>query len=147
MALVRFQPFREMDDLQRQMNRLFDDMLTPVTRENGIGLSFSPPAEFDETDEAYLLKLELPGMEPENINVEVTADSVLVSGERTSELHTEKQGSTRSEFRYGKFERSLPLPGRINHQAVVGDYKNGVRHLTLPKAKEEKDKVVKIKLT
>ncbi|MEO0374792.1 MAG: Hsp20/alpha crystallin family protein [Cyanobacteria bacterium P01_A01_bin.17] len=146
MAIVRFQPYREMEDIQRQMNRLFEDMITPANRQDGVDLAFTPAAEFDETDDAYQLKLEVPGLEPDDINIEATAEAISISGERRSETKTENQGMTRSEFRYGKFQRVLPLPGRIKHQDVAADYKNGVLKLTLPKADEEKNRVVKVSL-
>lgn len=144
MALVRFQPFQEMEDVQRQMNRLFDDMITPINRQNGVGLAYTPAAEFDETDDAYHLKLEVPGLEPNDIDIEATAEAISISGERKSKTKTDDKGMTRTEFRYGKFERVLPLPGRVEHQNVAANYKNGVLELTLPKAEEEKNRVVKI---
>jgi HSP20 family protein len=146
MALVRFQPFREIEDIQRQMNRIFDDMITPTTRQEGIGLSFTPPAEFEETEDTYHLKLEVPGMDPKDINIEAASESISISGERTSESKTNENGIFRTEFRYGKFQRILPLPGRIDHQNVSASYNNGVLELTLPKAEEEKNKVVKVNL-
>lgn len=144
MALVRLQPFQEMEDIQRQMNRIFDDMITPINRQNSVGLAYTPAAEFDETDDAYHLKLEVPGLEPNDINIEATAEAISISGERKSETKTDDKGMTRTEFRYGKFERVLPLPGRIEHQNVAANYKNGVLELTLPKAEEEKNRVVKV---
>lgn len=147
MALVRFQPFREIEDIQRQMNRMFDDMIIPPTRQEGIGLSFTPPAEFEETEDTYHLKLEVPGMDPKDINIEAASESVSISGERSSEAKTNENGIFRTEFRYGKFQRILPLPGRINHQNVSASYNNGVLELTLPKAEEEKNKVVKVNLS
>ena len=111
MALVRFQPFREMEDIQRQMNRLFDDMITPTNRQDGVGLSFSPAAEFDETKDAYSLKLEVPGMEPDDINIEATADAIAISGERRSETQAKEQDTTRSEFPLRKvFSVCCPCP-------------------------------------
>ncbi|MGB7085068.1 MAG: Hsp20/alpha crystallin family protein [Phormidesmis sp.] len=146
MALVRFQPFREVEDIQRQMNRLFDDMITPSNQQNGVGLAFTPAAELEEAADAYHLKLEVPGLEPDDLNIEATAEAVAISGERKSEMKTEDKGMTRTEFRYGKFQRVMPLPGRIDHQNVSADYKNGVLTLTLPKAEEEKNRVVKVSL-
>ena len=78
--------------------------------------------------------------------VNATAESVVISGERKSESKIEEKGMTRTEFRYGKFQRILPLPGRISHQDIVADYKNGVLKLTLPKAEEEKNRVVKVSI-
>ena len=145
MSLIRWQPFREIEAVQREMNRLFDDMLVPSTqRDTAMGITFAPAAELDETEANYQLKLEVPGLDPNDINVEVTAESVSISGERQTETKTEDKGITRSEFRYGRFHRVIPLPGRINNQEVSADYKNGVLHLTLPKLAEEQSKVVKV---
>ncbi|NJM96536.1 MAG: Hsp20/alpha crystallin family protein [Phormidesmis sp. RL_2_1] len=147
MALVRFQPFREVEDIQRQMNRLFDDMIMPANQKNGVGLAFTPAAEFSETDDAYHLQIEVPGLEPDDLNIEASSEAVSISGERKSQTKIEENGTARSEFRYGKFQRVMPLPGRIDHQNVSADYKNGVLMLTLPKAEEEKNRVVKVSLS
>ena len=144
MALIRYSPFREIDTLQREMNRLFDTISSPET-ENG-GLTFVPPAEISETSDAIHLNLEIPGMEPENFDVQVTAESVSISGQRHSQTHTEKQGMTRSEFRYGQFRRVIPLPARVKNTEVQAEYKNGILQLNLPKAEEEKNKVVKVNI-
>jgi HSP20 family protein len=145
MALVRWEPFREIDALQRQMNRLFDELM-PVTREAGNDIAFVPPAEMEETPDAIHLKLEVPGMDAKDLDVQVSADSVLITGERKSETKTEERGMTRTEFRYGKFQRAIPLPARVQNTNVQAEYKDGILKLTLPKAEEEKNKVVKVNL-
>lgn len=144
MAIIRWDPFREMNALRQEMNRLFDDALVPTSRENGF--AFMPAAELEETDEAVLLKLEVPGIEAKDLDIQVTSESVAVTGERKSETKTEEKGMTRTEFRYGKFQRVIPLPVRINNQEVKADYKDGILHLTLPKAVEERNKIVKVNL-
>lgn len=145
MTLIRWQPFQEIDTLQREMNRLFDDILVPTTRrENGMG--FVPAAELKETEDAIHLKLEVPGLEAKDLNVEVTADSVSISGERQTETKTEEKGVFRSEFRYGKFQRVIPLPTEVDNQNVQAEYKDGILMLTLPKVEHEKRKVVKVNL-
>ncbi|MGB3267362.1 MAG: Hsp20/alpha crystallin family protein [Microcoleus sp.] len=145
MALIRWEPLREMDSLQREMNRLFDS-LTPATDRPSNGLAFVPPAELNDTPEAIHLKLEIPGMEAQDLDVQVTAEAVAISGERRSEAKTEDKGITRSEFRYGSFRRVIPLPTRIQNDSVEAEYKNGVLHLNLPKAEAEKNRVVKVQL-
>ena len=143
MALIRWEPFREVESLQREMNRLFDS-LTPSHEETVTGTVFMPAAEMQETPEAVQLRLEIPGLEAKDIDVQVTPEAVAVSGERQSEVRTEGKGVVRSEFRYGKFQRVIPLPVRIQNDKVEADYKNGVLNLTLPKAEAEKNKIVKI---
>ena len=85
-------------------------------------------------------------MEPKDLDIQVMADRVSISGERKSESKSEEDGTTRSEFRYGKFSRVIPLPVKINNTKVTAEYKDGILNLTLPKVEEEKNKVVKIHL-
>lgn len=145
MALVRWQPFREIDTLQREMNRLFENLAPTTNGENG-EFGFVPAAEMHETPEAIHLKLELPGIEAKDLDVQVTAEAVSISGDRQSETKTEEKGMTRTEFRYGQFRRIIPLPTRIENTKVQAEYKNGILNLTLPKAEEEKNKVFKVNL-
>ncbi len=142
MALVRYNPWQEMNSLQRQLNRLFDDALTPERWDGFDNLAKIPAAELTETDDALHLKLEVPGMEAGDIDIQVMADRVAISGERKSEINDK----TRSEFRYGKFQRVIPLPARIQNTNVTANYKDGILNLTLPKSEEEKNKVVKVNL-
>ena len=142
MAKLRYNPWREMSSLQRQLNRLFDDALTPANWDDWGNFSKIPAAELTETDDAVHLKLEVPGMEASDLDVQVMADRVAISGERKSEI----KEKTRSEFRYGKFSRVIPLPVKIQNTNVTAEYKDGILNLTLPKAEEEKNKVVKVNL-
>ena len=142
MALVRYNPWQEMNSLQRQLNRLFDDALTNDNWGDFSNLSKVPAAELTEKDDALHLKLEVPGMEAKDLDIQVMADRVAISGERKSEI----KEKTRSEFRYGKFQRVIPLPARIQNTNVTADYKDGILNLTLPKSEEEKNKVVKVNL-
>ena len=146
MSLVRYNPWREMGHLQRQLNRLFDDALIPEKWSDFSNLSKIPAAELTENDEAFNLKLEVPGMEAKDLDIEVTVDRVSISGERKSETKSEENGRTRSEFRYGKFSRVIPLPKPIQNTNVTAEYKDGILNLTLPKAEEERTKVVKVNL-
>ena len=141
MAIVRYNPWAvhpsgcgQMTSLQRQLDRMFEDVQAPVFR--------TPAAELTETDDALHLKLELPGMEVKDVDVEVTQNAVKVIAERKSE-HKE---DTRSEFYYGKYQRVIPLKARIQNTNVTAEYKDGILNLTLPKTVEEKNKVVKVNL-
>ena len=145
MTLVRWNPWREIDTLQRQLNNIFEDTRVPSAFLDR-GLSKVPAAEIQETENAILLLLELPGIEAKDLDVQVTENSVYVSGERKSETKTEEKGVTRSEFHYGKFQRVIPLSARIQNTNVTADYKVGILNLTLPKTEQEKNKVVKVNL-
>jgi HSP20 family protein len=145
MALVRWNPWRDMATLQQQMNRLFDEALVPATGWER-SLVRVPAAEMEERQEAIHLKLEVPGIEAKDLDVQVTENAVSISGERKEETKTEENGVTKSEFHYGKFQRVIPLPARIQNTQVQAEYKDGILNLTLPKSEEEKNKVVKVNL-
>jgi HSP20 family protein len=146
MALIRWQPFHEFDYLQRDMNRLFDRLTTTQNNGDMTRSAFVPPAELKEDDEAVRLNLEIPGMTAEDLDIQVTAEAVSITGERKEETRTEEKGVTRTEFRYGQFQRVIPLPTRVQNTNVQAEYKDGILKLVLPKAEEEKNKVVKISL-
>ncbi|MGB8700403.1 MAG: Hsp20/alpha crystallin family protein [Thermosynechococcaceae cyanobacterium] len=145
MTLVRWSPFQEIEGLHRDMNRLFDT-LAPMNQKGFDDLAFMPAAELKETPEAIHLKLELPGLEAKDLDIQVTARSVSISGERKSQTESEENGITRSEFRYGRFQRVVPLPARVVNDQTQADYKDGILTLTLPKAEGEKQKTFKVEL-
>lgn len=146
MAIVRWQPFREIDTLQREMNQLFDTFWEPVAEGKPDSIAFVPAVELEEDNEAFHLKLEVPGLEPKDLDVQVTSEAVSITGERRYERKTEEKGIKRSEFRYGKFQRTIPLSARIEHEQTKAEYKDGILRLTLPKAEGEKSKVFKVNL-
>jgi HSP20 family protein len=128
------------------MNQLFDRLMP-----TGDGLTksfrFIPSAEMEETDDTIQLKLEIPGMEAKDLSVQVTEDSVSISGERKSESKIEEKGVMRSEFHYGKFERRIPMPAHIQTDKVQAECKNGILHLSLPKVEAEKRQAVKVNIS
>jgi HSP20 family protein len=147
-ALERWEPFRweptrEIEQLQRQINQMFE-RLVPIDNGEPGSLVFMPSAEMEETNDTVLLKLEIPGLEAKDLDISVTEDVVSISGERKSETKTEEKGMFRSELRYGKFQRQIPLPTHIQSDKAQAEYKNGMLTLTLPKAEGEQKKVVKV---
>jgi HSP20 family protein len=139
MALVRYNPWQEFTAIQRQLDSLFDDSQVAATFK-------TPSAELYETKEAIHLKLELPGVDVKDVDIEVTDNAVKVVAERKSETTTSDNSKIRSEFYYGKFQRVIPLSARIQNTNVKADYKDGILNLTLPKTEQEKNKVVKVNL-
>jgi HSP20 family protein len=142
MAIVRWNPYKELNSLHREMNQLLDS-LAP-TRLGWNVEPIVPAAEIQETPEDIRLKLELPGIDAKDLEVHVSAEAVSISGERKEETKTEDKGVTRSEFRYGQFRRTIPLPTRVENTEVQAEYKDGILSLILPKAASEKNKVVKV---
>ncbi|MEO1373708.1 MAG: Hsp20/alpha crystallin family protein [Cyanobacteria bacterium J06635_10] len=134
MAMIRYNPWAY-KRLQNQLNRVFEDIQAPAFR--------TPAAELTETEDALNLRLELPGIEAKDVEIEVTADTVKVIAERK----TEHKDDTRTEFYYGKYQRVVPLKARVKNTEVKAEYKDGILNLTLPKSEEEKNKVVKVNLS
>jgi HSP20 family protein len=159
MTLVQWKPFRELETLHSQMDRLFEGLLRGSDAGlSGLSLrdfpllpsgemSWMPAIELKETDQDLILKAEIPGIEAKDLNVEVTEDSVSISGEHREEQKTDEKGYFRSEFHYGKFQRSVPLPVKIRNQDAKAEFKSGILTLTCPKAMEEQRKVVKVNLS
>jgi HSP20 family protein len=154
MAIIQWRPFRDImpwetlpaiENLQEEMNRLFRQ-LTPNENGDSELLAFMPSAELEETPEAVHLKLEIPGLEAKDLDIQVSEQSVSISGERKSETKTEEKGLVRSEFRYGKFERIIPLPVHVKFDDAKAEYKNGILTLDLPKTQQEQHKVKKLEV-
>jgi HSP20 family protein len=145
MSLIKWEPFAELESLQKEMNRLFEQF-TPTRREHLFGDSFVPAVEIKDNENSVDLKVELPGLDPEDIDIQVSADAVSITGERRTETKTEEDGMTRSEFHYGRFQRVVPLPAQVQNNAVAADYKDGILRLHMPKDEEEQRKVVKVPL-
>lgn len=147
MSLIRWQPLREVDTLRKQMDHLFDDLLSGDLAElTNKGKTWAPAVELQETDTNLVLKAEIPGMEAKDLDVEVTPESVSISGEHQEEAKTEKKGYFRSEFHYGQFQRIVPLPVTVQHDQVKAEFKQGVLTLTLPKVQVVEPKTFKVKL-
>jgi HSP20 family protein len=146
MTLVRLAPFSAIEGLHQEMNRVFD-ALTPSAQRGFEGLAFVPAAELRELPDAIELKLDLPGLEAKDLDIQVTAKSVSISGERRAQTETQENGVTRSEFRYGQFRRVVPLPARVVNDQTKAEYKDGVLTLTLSKADGDKQATFKVELS
>jgi HSP20 family protein len=138
------QPFTEIETIRQQLDKVFDQRAT--TRDNSEA-TWMPALELADAGDNFVLKAQLPGIDPKDIDVQVTPEAISISGERRYENTDEKSGYVRSEFRYGKFHRVVPLPAHIQNDSVQAEYKDGILMLTLPKVTEARNKVVKINLT
>ncbi len=143
MALIRWQPFQEIETLRRQMDQIFDEMTT-VNRESQ--LTWQPAIEIKDTEDSVILRAEIPGVEGKDLDVRVTPKAVAIAGEHRYEKKAEDKGLFRTEFRYGKFQRVIPLPVAVVNDQVQAEFKDGILTLTLPKVAEARSSVVKINL-
>jgi len=141
-------PFRTLLDIQREMNRLFNTTLTGRTEE-GIGLRegiWSPALDVYETENDIVVKAELPGMKPEDVDISVVGDTLTIKGEKKQEEEIKKENYYRLERSYGSFQRSLRLPVDVKPDKIKATYKDGVLKVTLPKSEEVKPKKIEIKV-
>jgi HSP20 family protein len=143
MLMRYWQPFTEIETIREQLDKVFDQRA--ATRDNS-ETAWMPALELVDAGDNFVLKAQLPGIDSKDIDVQVTREAISISGERRYENTEEKPGYVRSEFRYGKFHRTLPLPAHIQNDSVQAEYKDGILTLTLPKVAEARNKVVKINL-
>jgi HSP20 family protein len=144
MAFLRRNPFFELSRDFESLDRFFDRALGSWKEELGTEAITAPALEVETTENAVIVRAELPGLDPKDLDIEVTADRVSIRGERRQESRSEEKGMLRTEFSYGSFERAIRLPARVDNTAVKAEYKGGILSLTLPKHPEELNKVVKV---
>lgn len=145
-------PFRELNRLQRRMDRFFDTFfsepfpaLLRPTREILEEEEFIPACDIDETDTHYVVNFDLPGLKKDEINIEVRDNQLIVSGERKRERKEEARGRWGQERYYGSFTRSFTLPSSVDPNKVEANYENGVLQIALPKTEVTKGKQIPIK--
>ena len=141
MALVRWDPFRELTALQSEVNRLFSRVGGSDVAERQ---SWTPSIDVIETDDAIKLHAELAGMDPDDINIEVQDNVLTVSGERRFEEEVKEDKYYRIERRYGSFSRSIALPQAIDEAKIEAKYDNGVLEVSVPKAEIAKPKKIAV---
>src|SRR4030042_2617374 len=149
MALIRWYPFREMSALQERMNRLFSDVRAqaPVRGEEIVQGAWVPAVDIFETNEAIVLKAELPGITAQDISVEVKDNTLTLKGEKKFEKEVKEENYHRMERSYGSFQRAFTLPGTIHQEKVKAKFKDGILEITLPKVEEAKPKQVKVEIS
>ena len=143
----RMNPLREFSSLQRQMDRIFDDIsrYTP-SFEFQKNIDLVPACDFEETDNAYLISLDVPGMTKDQLQIELSGNTLTVSGDQKVEKN-EGKGAWRTYERFhGRFERVFTLPHVSDTEKVEADYKEGVLHIAIPKSKAVKAKSRKIQI-
>jgi len=140
-------PFREMLSLREAMDRLFDEsVVRPLgsywTGDGGYGLALDVQTEKDD----YLIRANVPGLKPEDLQVEVVDNTVTLRGEIKAERKVEEENYLLQERRYGQFSRSISLPTAVNSAKAEAVIENGVLTLRVPKAEEAKPKAISVKV-
>ena len=142
--LTRWEPLREMMTLRQAMDRLFEDSFV-----RPVGLSSVSAADvaidLKETDTDVVVKAELPGVEPDEVDVSIMEGVLVIKGEHKEEKEEKEANYYSRELRYGSFSRSINLPAAINAEKAEAVFENGILTLTLPKTEEAKPKQIKVK--
>lgn len=137
-------PTRLFETLRREMNELMDQFFGNDNLPEW-GAWFAPRCNVAETDTAFEISVDLPGMKPDDFSVELKEGQLWISGERRQE--TEEKGKTyhRVERQYGRFQRVIPLPAAVNPDKIEAEYKDGVLRITLPKDESAQPKRIPVK--
>jgi len=148
MALIRWEPARELQTIQQEMNRLFGTFFD--TREGGNGgnggtlRGWIPAMDLVEEDDNFVLRADLPGVREEDVNIELEDNVLTISGERKAEHEDRKEGYYRVERAVGAFSRSLTLPEGVDPERIEAQFENGVLTVRIPKPEEQKARRVAI---
>lgn len=147
MSLVRWDPFRELEDMSDRLNRMF---ARPALRSSGketlTVADWMPVVDISENDGGYLIKAELPEVKKEDVKVTVEDGVLTIQGERRQEKEEKGKKYHRVERSYGSFVRSFTLPESVDESAVKAEYKDGVLNLHLPKSERVKPKAIDVKV-
>ncbi len=148
MALIRWEPAAELNTIQTEMNRLFNSLFDTPTRPGAGGTSrrFVPAMDLVENQDNYVLRADLPGLSQDDVNIELDAGVLTISGERKVSRTEEKGGYRRIERSHGSFSRSLKLPDGVDAEAVKASFDSGVLEVTIPKPEQIKPHKVTISI-
>ncbi|MEN6310944.1 MAG: Hsp20/alpha crystallin family protein [Acidobacteriota bacterium] len=145
MAIIRWDPFRDMVTLRERMNRLFEDMAASRGEDKDITTSsWAPAVDIYETETEVVLTAEIPGIEEKDIEIKVEDNTLTLKGERKFEKETKEENYHRIERAYGSFFRSFTLPTYVDQDRVEAEHENGVLKIHMPKKDELKPRKVKI---
>ena len=147
MALIRWEPVRELNTIQNEVNRLFNTFFdAPVTSTNASTATrrWIPAMDLVETDEDFVLRADLPGLGEDDVNIELEDNVLTVSGQRIAEHEERKEGYYRVERSSGSFSRSLTLPEGVDPEKVNANFDRGVLEIRIPKPEQRKPRKVTI---
>jgi len=147
MTLMRWRPYGDFFNLRDQINRLFDqDFFKDSESDSMEKSSWTPLTDIFETENEYVFKLEVPGMTKDDIQIEITHDTLIIKGERKEEKKVEKENYHRIERCCGSFSRSFHLPQNVNSKSIDAVMKDGILELRVPKKEEAKPQPIQIKV-
>jgi len=146
MSLVRYQPWNSMDQLRREMGRMFEHQNTSSEEGSSIATSdWTPAVDIKETEKEFLIHADIPGVNPDDIDVHMEDGMLTIKGERDSETKEEREGYKRIERQRGSFYRRFSLPDTANADKISAKSKNGVLEITIPKQEKAQARKIEVK--
>jgi HSP20 family protein len=147
MSTTRWEPFRGLNTLQEQVNRLFEDSVTRTRSSQAELASWAPAVDIFETENELVVKADLPDVQEKDIDVRVENNTLTIRGERKFNNEVHEDNYLRVERAYGTFTRSFSLPNTVNTEGIRAEYRNGVLSVRMPKREETKPKQIKISVS
>lgn len=146
MALMNYDPWQEFTEMRRVFNRMFGDgfLGLPMEEQSTHG-SLLMPVDIAETPEEFVIMAELPGMDPDDIEITLTDNQLTIKGQRAAEYEDKRENYLRTERRFGSFCRSFALSSPVAEDKVSANYKNGILEVHLPKSEGAKPKQIEIR--
>lgn len=142
--IVRFSPRNDLNRMQRDFDRLFGSFFPTFDEDADQNVSWTPHLDVLETDDAYVLEMDVPGVSRDDIQINLHDGILSVSGERSSREVSENDNVLRVERHAGHFYRSFRLPKQISEKKIEARHENGVLTVTLPKVEESKPRKIKV---
>jgi HSP20 family protein len=145
MALIRWEPARELHSVQSEINRLFNTLFeTPAPSQSGVPRRWIPAMDLVETDNDFILRADLPGLSEQDVKIELQDNVLTIAGERKAEHEERREGYYRIERASGSFTRSLTLPDGVDPKAVTASFDRGVLEVHIPKPEVRKPQRIEI---
>lgn len=149
MNLIKWDPFKELEDVSNRLNRMFGRAPTRTESDNEMlaVADWMPSVDISETDAAYLIKGEIPGVKKEDVKVTIQDGMLTIQGERKQEKEEKGKKFHRVECSYGSFVRSFRVPDDADENKIKADFKDGMLNVTLPKSAKAKSKAISVSVT
>jgi len=144
--LTTWRPFRDLDRMRGEMDRLWEAFLEGRPRRRMDEGEWLPSVDVSETKNDLVVKAELPGIDPKDIDISLSDGHLTIRGEKRQEKEEKEEDYHFIERSYGSFTRSIQLPKQVKHDKINASYKNGILKVVLPKSEEAKTKEIKIRV-